>query len=48
MSHSTYLWLDELHPITATGYERAGRPLELHWYPEAAGGLYSTVNDLAL
>jgi len=43
MNRSSYHWL----PLTATGYDPSGKPVEPRLYPEAAGGLYSTVTDLA-
>jgi len=43
MSRSSYHWL----PLTATGYDPSGKPVEPRQYPEAAGGLHSTVTDLA-
>lgn len=43
MSRSSYHWLLSM----ATGYDPSGKPVEPRQYPEAAGGLHSTVTDLA-
>jgi CubicO group peptidase (beta-lactamase class C family) len=47
MAHSTFEWLPGSSPAAATGYTTSGKPVDRHWYPEAAGGLYSTAADLA-
>jgi CubicO group peptidase (beta-lactamase class C family) len=47
MSHSSFQWSPELRELAATGYDLSGKPVALRWYPEAAGGLYSTVTDMA-
>jgi len=43
MRRSSYHWLLSM----ATGYDPSGKPVEPRQYPEAAGGLHSTVTDLA-
>jgi CubicO group peptidase (beta-lactamase class C family) len=48
MTHSSFTWRSDLRPQTATGYDVAGRAVPHSAFTEkAAGGLYTTANDLA-
>lgn len=49
MTHSSYEWLAELRPATATGYDSKKKPLPNYLFTEqAAAGLYTTASELAL
>ncbi len=49
MSHSTFLWSEEVDPAVSVGYDLNGRPVPVYVYPEkASGGLFSTAKDIAL
>ncbi|MBN2005879.1 MAG: beta-lactamase family protein [Anaerolineae bacterium] len=48
MSSSSFEWRADLQPLTAVGYDAAGRPYPNYLFTEkAAAGLYTTAVDLA-
>lgn len=48
MYRSTFNWSDTLAPPVPFGYDLEGSPIPVYVYPDkAAGGLFSTVNDVA-
>jgi CubicO group peptidase (beta-lactamase class C family) len=47
MSHSSFIWLESYAADMATGYDRAGAPVEAHRFlkPAAAATLYTSITD---